>query len=141
MSELRGNLLNKEGVERGQEELRVPIRPIFCMNCGNRIPPLAYNLADEGYVEEDKVKNILNVTVCKECVKDYAEEPEGGWWVNHVKIAKEQVDSIIDMVLKQYGVETIEELNDDIGSDDVIEHKIANKLVEVLDTLDKVVFD
>ena len=138
---LKGNLLNKEAVEKGHDEIRVPIRPIYCMNCGNRLPPLAYNVADEGYIPEEKVRNILKVTVCKECVKDYAEEPEGGWWTNHLKIAKEKVDNVIDMILKQYEVETIEELNDEIGTDDIIEHKVANMLVDVLDTLDKCAFD
>ena len=134
--ELKGKLLNPKEVERGINEIRVPIRPIFCMWCGRRLPPIGFNVADEGFLPEADLILALEVCVCRECVKELAEEPEGGWWQDYISIARQQVENIFNGILKAYDCQTLEEFNEEIGEDNALLQMVANDLTKVLDALD-----
>lgn len=129
---LIGNMINENDVnEKGDEPIRVKIRPIFCMNCGTR-KLLGYNLADEGYIDERELLTVLQVSVCKECVKNYAEMPEEGWKTDKLKEAIELCGKLIGKALTYYEVDTIEELNEIVQGAEVLEQELSNGLVALL---------
>jgi len=128
---LLGGIVNvKEVEEDGDDPIRVPIRPIFCMDCGAR-RLLGYNVANEGYVDEGRFLTALEVTVCPECVQNYAEPPEGGWKEHPLTQAIALCNKLVEKVLAHYEVATIEELND-IDELETIAQEMANGLVAVL---------
>ena len=127
---LVGGIANPREVEKGEDPIRVPIRPIICADCGAR-RVLGYNIADTGLLDESMFQTALEVSVCDECVQNYAELPEGGWEENPLKKAIELCNTLLDKTLKKFNVETIEELNDEDGLE-TLEQELANGLVAVL---------
>lgn len=134
----RGVLLNEEAVENGEPEIRLPIRPVFCHECGREMP-IAYCFSDEGYVPDEVLEEIFRCFLCKECVKAYAEEPEEGFPPNMPLIARDNVSKLLDEIFATHNVDNISELNEVLNPTDDNEPlilKLANTLTELYDILD-----